>query len=421
MVLNLAKCTLVFGLIVTLSGVCKAPAALAAPQLTVLHSFAGGNDGRNVSGPLVRDAKGAIYGSTTEGGLYDRGTVFKLTPSTASDGEWKRTTLHDFRGRAQGIWPGVDLLMSPDGALYGVTPNARVSCRCGLVFKLAPPESPHREWTYTVVHNLGTLEDVAVPASLSMGPDGALYGTTTEHPNGVVYRLKLQGSEWTFSLLHKFKRNGSDGAHPSGGVVFDKSGALYGVTDAGGACDLINAGNCSNKYPDGCGVIYRLTPVGDAWHYDVLHNFTCDTEGASPNKLTFNRKGALYGNATFGGAGDVGTMFRLRPPRKSQSVWLLEALHIFGKPGGDQPANALVMGHDGAFYGTAANGSKKDGGTLFKVTREDGHWRYSVVWRFADRTVGQHPGPLVADKDGALYTTLRGGRFGYGAVVRITP
>jgi uncharacterized repeat protein (TIGR03803 family) len=90
MVLNLAKCTLVLGLIVTLSGVCKAPAALAAPQLTVLHSFAGGNDGRNVSGPLVRDAKGAIYGSTTEGGLYDRGTVFKLTPSTASDGEWKR-------------------------------------------------------------------------------------------------------------------------------------------------------------------------------------------------------------------------------------------------------------------------------------------------------------------------------------------
>lgn len=45
----------------------------------VLYSFAGGSDGANPDAALV-DVNGTLYGTTSDGGRHDHGTVFALTP-----------------------------------------------------------------------------------------------------------------------------------------------------------------------------------------------------------------------------------------------------------------------------------------------------------------------------------------------------
>jgi len=52
----------------------------ATGQFKVLHSFTGGSGGANPSASLIRDAAGRIYGTTIEGGDHDKGTVFRLDP-----------------------------------------------------------------------------------------------------------------------------------------------------------------------------------------------------------------------------------------------------------------------------------------------------------------------------------------------------
>jgi uncharacterized repeat protein (TIGR03803 family) len=47
---------------------------------TVLYSFTGGQDGGTPAAGLIWDATGNLYSTTSSGGDYGYGTVFKLTP-----------------------------------------------------------------------------------------------------------------------------------------------------------------------------------------------------------------------------------------------------------------------------------------------------------------------------------------------------
>src|SRR5262249_24539026 len=85
-------------------------------------------------------------------------------------------------------------------------------------------------------------------------------------------------AEWNEQVLYSFQ-NGTDGATPTGAVVFDKAGNLYGATQNGGASTCLS--------PDACGTIYKLAPPaqnGGAWTETVLHVFKGYSygDGASP-------------------------------------------------------------------------------------------------------------------------------------------
>jgi uncharacterized repeat protein (TIGR03803 family) len=59
----------------------------AFPQETILYNFIGGKlDGIDPEGPLIFDAAGNLYGSTSFGDKYNHGSVFKLTPTES--GSW---------------------------------------------------------------------------------------------------------------------------------------------------------------------------------------------------------------------------------------------------------------------------------------------------------------------------------------------
>lgn len=102
-------------------------------QLTVLHNFTGGSDGKGPWGGVVLDAKGNLYGTAQGGGKNRGGTVFEI--NTAG----KYRVLHSFTfGGSDGSDP-VGLAIDKSGNLYGATNQSGDStCNCGTVFKLTP-------------------------------------------------------------------------------------------------------------------------------------------------------------------------------------------------------------------------------------------------------------------------------------------
>jgi uncharacterized repeat protein (TIGR03803 family) len=99
-------------------------------------------DGANPAAGLVFDQKGKLYGTTASGGDNNNGycsyggcgVVFKLTP------KGKETVLHAFCAQndcADGASPGAGLIFGQKGKLYGTTGNGGAYNR-GVVFKLTP-------------------------------------------------------------------------------------------------------------------------------------------------------------------------------------------------------------------------------------------------------------------------------------------
>ena len=96
--------------------------------ITTLASFDGCN-GSNPRACLLADAAGNLYGTTTNGGSDDLGTVFEL-----ANGSSTITTLVSFNG-TNGALPIGGLIADASGNLYGTT-TAGGSTLFGTIFEL---------------------------------------------------------------------------------------------------------------------------------------------------------------------------------------------------------------------------------------------------------------------------------------------
>ena len=148
----------------------------------------------------------------------------------------------------------------------------------------------------------------------------------------------------------------------------------------------------------------------------VLHAFTGGaTDGASPvGALILGPDGAFYGTTTYGGATRNGTVFRLA------ADGTFSVLYSFGGGlNGGEPTAALVLGADGNFYGTTQFGGANNQGTLFRLTPTGVQ---SVLVDFGAGGIGEQPvSSLVLGPDGSLYGTAQyGGRYGDGTVFQYT-
>ena len=219
-----------------------APPAVAggAWTLSYLHIFTGlDGDGARPEGALIADASGALYGTTSIGGLGGEGIVFKLTPPAVAGGTWTETILHTFLGEStDGADPNSALVMDKKGVLYGTTGLGGTK-DLGTIFQLTPPTSSAGKWGYSVLHNFAG-PDGAIPASpLLLGATGEFYGTTSGNGNGsygTVFRLTppaTEGGKSTVKVLYSFS-GATDGSSPSGPLLLLHS-ALYGTTETGGS------------------------------------------------------------------------------------------------------------------------------------------------------------------------------------------
>jgi uncharacterized repeat protein (TIGR03803 family) len=210
---------------------------------SVLYSFTGtGGDGSLSNAGVVRDAQGNLYGTTANGGSYGQGTVFKV------DTVGKETVLYSFQGIDGSLPDYGSLIRDTQGNLYGVTIQGGAN-GYGTVFKV------NKKGKETVLYNFtGAGGDGANPTgSLVRNAQGDLYGTTEaggSYGYGTVFKIDASLNE---TVLYTFTGT-EDGASPPGGLVLDAKGSLYGAADLGGL------GNCSDKFGVGCGVVFKVAP-----------------------------------------------------------------------------------------------------------------------------------------------------------------
>ena len=225
-------------------------------------------------GGLIADTASNLYGTTTDGGNLSlnngngEGTVFKISPGGAL------TTLASFNG-TNGASPRSGLISDAAGNLYGTTGSGG-AYGDGSIFELTP------SGTLTTLFSFGApgeLSEGVVPTGgLIADAAGNLYGTTSQGGNqsvpgglgfsgGTVFKLTPGG---TLTTLASF--NGSDGANPDASLIADAAGNLYGTTQNGGA-----------NYP-GFGTVFKISGAG----FVVSMPLTWNNAGATGDGATWD-------------------------------------------------------------------------------------------------------------------------------------
>jgi uncharacterized repeat protein (TIGR03803 family) len=231
---------------------------------------------------------------------------------------------------------------------------------------------------------------------------------------------------------------GKKGGAPSGNLIFDDAGNLYGTTTAGGGSP-----NCTL----GCGTVFRLEPTADGrWKQSVLYRFGGNIDGAAPySGLIFDAAGSLYGTtpygggskncAIFGGSG-CGTVFKLSP--QADGTWKESILYRFaGGADGARPFSGVVLDASGNLYGATTYGgdekcyARVGCGLVYKLSwGPSGLWTKTTLHVFAgaaSNSDGALPfGTLVFDPQGNLYGTTTTGGTGsglsaFGTVFELAP
>jgi len=317
-----------------------------------------------------------------------------------------------------------------------------------LLFALVSAASA--EWRESVLYSFQAGTDTYRPiGKVVLDQVGNVYGATQFGPDeGAVYQLARPakaGDPWTESILYTFKGNTSnDGQWPGGGLVMDKKGNLFGVTEYGGTGPCILLGIL-----EGCGAIYELSPpaqAGGAWTETLIYSFLGGSDGDLPSgDLTWDEQGNLYGATLYGGGfgtcntiyGYCGTIFKLTPPQAGGGSWTEQVLYHFkGDNDAANPNGGLIFDKAGAIYGTTRVGGGSNPlcdsigfigcGTVFQLkpsAKQGGTWTESLLHRFRGRpTDGSGPNGNLVLNSGVLYgTTIGGGKREGGVVFRLAP
>lgn len=324
----------------------------------VLYSFGSSSptsDGASPQAGLIMDALGNLYGTTTYGGssqcfidvgVDGCGTVFELVKSSSG---YTENLLYTFTG-TDGAYPFAGLTMDSSGNLYGTTYSGG-ACGLGTVFELAKSSGAYTE---RVLHSFGcTSTDGRDPyAGLIMDAAGNLYGTTESAGGsgyGMVFELVNSNGDYTEEVLYNF--TGTDGQMPTGNLLFDSTGNLYGTTQGGG------------EY--GYGTVFELANSLGSYTENVLYSFMGPSydDGQTPVPgVVMDASGNLYGTTRLGGTNcapqGCGTVFELV---SSSGTYAEKILHRFGAAGdGEVPTAPLAMDSAGNLYGTTDSG----GGTV---------------------------------------------------------
>jgi uncharacterized repeat protein (TIGR03803 family) len=318
--------------------------------------------------------------------------------------------IYSFTGSSTGEYPG-ELTIDKAGNLYGFTSGGTGGA--GLIWEL---KQRNGSWQFITLYAFQGGNDGGGPQRVIFGPDGALYGVTEgggTTGSGTVFRLAPKATfcptvlcPWEKTILYNFTGdfNQNDGYEPVGPVTFDAAGNIYGVTYNGGEPNQ--------------GIAWKLTKSNGSWSESILHTFGTGNDGALPTDgVILDPSGNVYGTTSFGGAGQLGTVYELSP---SGSGYTETILHDFA-PGGDAgevPVGGLIFDPSGDLLGTTTDGGN-EGGTVFMLTPGSGSWTISVLAYISPGTDGPFA-MLFRSPAGNLYgTTLNNPSA--GAVFEVTP
>jgi uncharacterized repeat protein (TIGR03803 family) len=297
----------------------------------IIHRFQGGTDSGFPYDGLAQDpATGAIYGTAYgNSGSGDFGSVFGYTPDIQHK-TWSETLHYNFTAEeGNGAFPEAGLVLGSGGLLYGTTlggGNPDGSCRtnglggfvigCGTVFSvnvatgqtnfLLLPSFTKHEPAYLSYGELLLDDDSNI---FGVSEAGAFpldkCGFKQRDTCGTVFTM-LPESETHAKIIAKLL--GPRTGQSEGGLIWNQTKtAMFGTTAIGGPkCDA------DKKY--GCGVVFKLTRDGKDWVYSEVYAFTGGADGYRARDLVIDENGTLYGEAEYGGANGVGTIFKIENP-----------------------------------------------------------------------------------------------------------
>jgi uncharacterized repeat protein (TIGR03803 family) len=188
--------------------------------------------------------------------------------------------------------------------------------------------------------------------------------------------------------------NGTDGALPTDGLVYNGRGGYDGMTQYGGFYGL--------------GTVFELTPgVGGINTIAVFQG----ANGAFPKGgVVLDASRNIYGTTEGGGAFGYGTVFEI-----TADTHTLITLASFNYADGADPQGVILV--NGNLYGTTEAGGAFSAGTIFELA----NGQLTTLASLNPATTGFNPLNLTSDGQGNLYgVTQNGGAYGVGTIFELT-
>ncbi len=386
--------------------------------LTDLHNFTGSTtDGANPEGSLTLSGS-TLYGMTTWGGAYGDGIVFSISTSGSSFKD-----LHDFSGSTTDGQAPYDSLTLTGSTLYGMT-NQGGAYSDGIIFSITTSGG-----SFTDLHDFsGSTTDGKNPEGSLTLSGSTLYGTAYQggayyNLYGIVFSISTSGS--SFTDLHDFSANPTDGAYPGSGFLILSGSTLYGMTSSGGHANegmifsipisggaipgntlygMTYAGGTANE-----GTIFSIVTSGLTQpSLTDMHDFSGYVNGATPYGDLAVSGSTMYGMLPTGGPYNDGLIFSI-----STSGGSFTDLHDFsgGEFDGALPQGSLVLSGS-TLYGMTSSGGTLGWGTIFSISTSGGP--LTIMWDFAGyyNFDGADPvGSLIISGSTLYGMTNEGGAF----------
>lgn len=252
---------------------------------------------------LIADANGNLFGTTNSGGANGLGGVFEIAKT--ANGYASTSTIVASFSTSTGSSPytGTSLVADADGNLFGTTSSGGANGK-GTVFELVKTADGYANTPTVLASTVGGFGGSAgigqLKGNLVVDAYGNLFGTSSdggERGVGTVFEIvkTANGYASTPTILVAFA--GSNGANPTGGLIIDVNGNLFGTTYAGGT--------------SGNGTVFEIakTANGYASTPTTLLNFTSSNAHPSAS-LIADSDGNLFGT-TVGGVVNYGTVFEI--------------------------------------------------------------------------------------------------------------
>ncbi|MBX9923576.1 MAG: hypothetical protein K2Y01_05640 [Rhabdochlamydiaceae bacterium] len=357
--------------------------------IEVLYSFNGQLTGAYPRGSLNL-FDNVLYGRTASGGIGDKqnGLVFKIN----LDGSNYRPIYYFTQGISNGSGNvphhAAMFTLNTNGTtlLYGAALQGGSFDR-GTIFSVSPDNIPSSSTQlYNTVHMFtGGSTDASAPHSPPICVNSMLYGITAgggSYGRGVIYQMEPSGAN--FTILYSFAEAiASTGTDSHGQLTMSSNGTtLYGMTREGGVHSSSNT--------SGCGVVFALNNFATAPSYEVLHEFgSFSGDGILPEHGFLTLVGnTLYGMTSKGGTNNNGTIFSIDLDN-SNAYTILYSFGETGSTDGSHPAGSLVLSNQNIFYGLTCDGGANGLGTIFQISPDGSNYKTLASFNGAEN--GAHP------------------------------
>ncbi len=385
---------------------------------TTLYTF----PDKSLSAPTpIMDLAGNLFGVYGAGGADNEGTIFELAKTNGSYASTV-TTLYSFTGGADGGVPDGPLIMDKAGDLFGTTSTGGANGD-GTVFEVKKTNGAYAATPTTIASLSGSDNPLQNGGDASfqiggllMDSAGDLFGTTVAggaDNDGAVFEIKFQNGSYASipTILYSFTDN-TDGEHPTGGLLMDAAGDLFGTA---------NDGPGSSDQSEATGSVFALKPIDGGYVEFTIADFgTSAVEGMSASSgLTRDAAGDLFGTAV---SSNNDAVYEI-PQNGASIASVPKTLATFGGAATQQdigeggPYGGLVMDRAGNLFGTTTDGN----GSVFEIAYT-GAGQYATATTIAtfSGSAAEPLGNLIMDASGDLFgTTATGGANGDGSVFEI--